>query len=286
MAKVKQKRSRREAKHRASWKGQLTFGLVSFPVEAFNAFDREHSDIHFHQIHAKCHRRIHYQKVCPVHGEVANDEIVSGYEIKKGKYVEVEPEELQALRSESDRALKIDAFVSPEAIDPLYFDGRMYYLVPAGAASQEPYAVIAEAMEREDRYGVGMVVFSGKDQIVLVRPVEGILHMAMLNYAAEIRSAKEVTGVIKAPKGLVRQVRLAQSLIEEWSEDNFDFAKYEDPHREKVEELIEAKMKGREIVAPEEEPKEVLSLMDALKKSVGNLKGQEKGKKRSRKRSA
>src|SRR2546430_17550298 len=107
MAKIKRKRARGASKSRASWKGQLTFGMVSFPVEAFNALDRQHGDIHFHQIHAACHSRIHHQKVCPLHGEVSNDEIVSGYEYKKGKYVEVEPEELEALRTESDRALKI-----------------------------------------------------------------------------------------------------------------------------------------------------------------------------------
>jgi DNA end-binding protein Ku len=71
----------------ASWSGALSFGLVTFPVEAFNAIDREGSDIHFHQVHAKCHNRIRYQKVCPIHGEVSNDEIVSGYEYKKGKNV-------------------------------------------------------------------------------------------------------------------------------------------------------------------------------------------------------
>jgi DNA end-binding protein Ku len=264
------KRGRGTVKHRASWRGQFSFGLVSFPVEAFNALDRQHSDIHFHQLHAECHSRIQHKKVCPVHGEVSNEEIVSGYEYKKGKYVEVEPEELEALRSESDRALKIDAFVSPESVDPLYFDGRMYYLVPAGPASQEPYAVIAEAMQREDRYGVGQVVFSGKDQIVLVRPLDGILHMAMLNYEAEIRSPKTFARAIKKSTGAARQVRLAQKLIEEWSQDNFDFSKYEDPYREKVEELIEAKVHGRDIVPPaEEEPGEVLNLMDALKKSIG-----------------
>src|SRR5687767_11946689 len=81
---------------RASWKGNITFGLVSFEVEAFNALDRDRSDIHFNQLHAECHNRIHYEKVCPVHGAVSNDEIVSGYEYKKGKYIEIDSEELDA----------------------------------------------------------------------------------------------------------------------------------------------------------------------------------------------
>ena len=266
---TKRRSGRQKAKQRASWRGFLTFGLVSFGVEAFNALDRQGSDIHFHQVHAKCHSRIRHQKVCPIHGEVSNNEIVSGYEYKKGKYVEIEPEELEAIRSENDRSLRIDAFVSPETIDPLYFDGRMYYLISAGPESREPYAVIVEAMEREGRFGVGHLVFSGKDQIALVRPLDGILHMAMLNYEAEIRSPAKFAAA-KKPTGIARHVRLAQSLIEEWSEDQFDFSKYHDQYRNKIKELIDAKVDGHEIVQPEEEePVEVVNLMDALRKSLG-----------------
>jgi DNA end-binding protein Ku len=286
MAKAK-KKSSTSSKHRASWNGQLSFGLVSFPVEAFNALDREQSDIRFNQIHAKCHNRIKYQKVCPVHGEVTNDEIVSGYEHKKGRFVEIDPDELDALRSERDRALKIEAFIRPDSIDPLYFDGRMYYLAPSGPEGHEPYAVIVEAMEREDRCGVGQVVFSGKDQIVLIRPLEGILHMAMLNYEAEIRPPTTVVHSLKKPSGIARHVRLAQTLIEEWSDDKFDFAKYSDPHREKVKDLIDAKIKGKKIVQPEEdEAPRILNLMDALKKSVRSHHTNEKPVKRTRRRSA
>src|SRR5204862_2841179 len=155
---TKKKNAKRPLKHRASWKGNLSFGLVSFPVQAFNALDPEQSDIHFHKLHATCHRRIHYEKVCPIHGRVSNDEIVSGYEYAKGKYVEIEPQELDALRTETERSLTIDAFVEPDAIDPIYFDGRMYYLAPDGTVAEEPYAVVTEALEREGRCGIGQVV--------------------------------------------------------------------------------------------------------------------------------
>src|SRR3954469_8781084 len=107
MATKKKKSAKRPPKHRSSWKGHLTFGLVSFPVQAINAFEPGQSDIHFHQLHAECHRRIHYEKVCPVHGAVSNDEIVSGYEYAKGKYVEIDPEELDALRTKKERSLTI-----------------------------------------------------------------------------------------------------------------------------------------------------------------------------------
>jgi len=269
MATKTKKKDKRQGKHRASWRGNLSFGLVSFPVQAFNARNPEQSDIHFHQLHAECHRRIHYEKICPIHGHVTNDEIVSGYEYRPGKYVEIEPEELDALRTETERSLTIDAFVDPEAIDPVYFDGRMYYLAPDGPVAEEPYNVVAEALEREGRYGVGQVVFSGKDQLALVRPMDGVLHLAMLNYDAEIRRPREVVASSKHAHAGGRKVQLAQTLIRSWFHSDFDFAAYEDRYREKLKELIDAKVEGREIAAPEEEEKsEVINLMDALKKSI------------------
>jgi DNA end-binding protein Ku len=274
------------AKFRSSWRGLLSFGLVTFPVEAFNALDRQHGDIHFRQVHSECNRRIQYKKFCPVHGEISTDEISSAYEYKKGRYVEVEADELDALRTERDRGLTIDAFVAPETVDPLYFDGRMYYLVPSGEGAQEPYSVILDAMEREGRCGVGRIVFSGKDQIALLRPLEGILHMAMLNFQAEIRPPKTVARALPKPTRASRQVRLAQKLIEEWSDDDFDFSKYEDTYREQVEELIEAKVRGRDIVPPaEQEPADVLNLMDALKRSIG-VQNKRNGKSKKARRSA
>jgi DNA end-binding protein Ku len=284
MAARKSKRASKRSKHRASWKGNLTFGLVSFPVQAFNAFNREQSDIHFHQLHATCHRRIQYQKVCPVHGEVSNDEIVSGYEYAKGKYVEIDDEEIDALATQRERSLTIDTFIEPETIDPIYLDGRMYYLMPGGAGAEEPYAVMAEAMEREERYGVGQVVFSGKEQLAMVRSVDGVLHMAMLNYDEEIKSPDEMAAALKTPRKINRQVQLAQALIRNWYSREFDFTSYQDKYRKKVKELIKAKVEGREIVTPgeEEEPREVVNLLDALKRSVAQTSGHAKHSRRKR----
>jgi DNA end-binding protein Ku len=280
------RKSKRKAapKHRSSWKGNLTFGLVSFPVQAVNAFNREQSDIHFHQLHAKCHRRIHYEKICPAHGAVPNDEIVSGYEYAKGKYVEIEPEELDALGTTRERALTIDTFIEPDVIDPIYLDGRMYYLLPSGGGAEEPYAVMAEALEREERYGVGQVVFSGKEQLALVRSVDGVLQMALLNYDKEIKSPAEVASHLPKPRRINRQVQLAQALIRNWSAREFDFSSYEDRYRHKVKDLIKAKVEGREVVTPgeEEEPPEVVNLLDALKQSVAKARPHGKSKTRRR----
>src|SRR3954453_14846519 len=136
----KKKKSR--SKFRASWRGQLRFGLVSFEVQAINAEIKENAEVHFHLLHEPDHQRIHYAKMCPKHGEVPNEEIVEGFEYAKGKYVEFDKEELDLKRTEQEKALSIDAFVTADEIDPIYFDGRMYYLLPSGLNSNEPYSLL------------------------------------------------------------------------------------------------------------------------------------------------
>jgi len=254
---------------RASWRGMLRFGLVSFPVEAINARSVEGEPVSFHQLHTKCHSRIHYQKTCPVHGPVSNEEIVRGYEYSKGKYVEIDPEELEQLRTDAERALTIDTFISPDEIDPIFFDGRMYLLAPDGDAAREPYAIFLEALEHEGRWGVGQVVFSGRQQAVVLRPFQGALNMAMLNYTAEIRDTSEVVPSLPRVPSADKKVHLAQQLIENWTERHFDLAQYHDTYSEKVKDLIRAKVEGRELVVPEAEAEpEVINLMDALRKSI------------------
>jgi DNA end-binding protein Ku len=188
------------------------------------------------------------------------------------------------LEIQRDRSLTIDTFIEPETIDPIYLDGRMYYLIPGGAGAEEPYAVMAEAMEREERYGIGQVVFSGKEQLAMVRSVDGALQMSMLNYDKEIKSPDEMAAALKKPRRINRQVQLAQALIRNWYTRDFDFTSYDDQHRRKVKELIKAKVEGREVVTPgeqEEEP-EVVNLLDALKRSVAETS--HRGKSRRRKR--
>lgn len=257
------------ARPRASWRGMIRFGLVVFPVEAFNAHARDQAPLAFHQLHRACHSRIHYQKVCPIHGEVGNDEIVSGYEYMKGRYVELEPEELDQLRTEKERALTIDAFIAPEELDPIYLDGRMYFLSPADPEAKQPYAVLVQALESLDRWGVGEVVFSGRKQLVLVRPFEGALHMAMLNYASEIRRPTVDQSARAAATD--KNVKLAEVLIDNWTDSKFDLSRYTDQYEDDLRKLIDAKVHGRDIVVPEEEEEPATyNLMEALRKSLAH----------------
>src|SRR5439155_8871690 len=117
---------------RSNWEGFLRFNLISVPVRAYSAATTGRGKIAFHQIHKGCGNRIRYQKVCPVHGEVTKDDIVSGYEISKGEYVLVEPDELDRLRTDNDKAISIETFIKPDVLDPIYSGHRSYYLPTNG----------------------------------------------------------------------------------------------------------------------------------------------------------
>src|SRR5487761_1378161 len=166
---------------RPSWKGHLRLSLVSVPVEAFTAATPGKGEVHLNQLHDPCHSRIRYRKICPVHGEVPNDEIVYGYEYSKDQYVVLDPGERESFRNQAERAMTIDRFIPLDAIDPFYYSGSNYYLLPDGGAADKPYRVLGEAMKQEKRCALGQVVISGRQELALVRPVETVLTMSLLN---------------------------------------------------------------------------------------------------------
>ncbi len=214
---------------------------------------------------------------------MSNDEIVEGYEVSKGRYVVFDRDELDQLLTEEEKAFTLDAFVASEEIDSIYLDGRMYYLMPSGANSAEPYSLLVAAMEKKKRWGIGQVVFSGREQLAVLRPIDGVLHMAMLNYDAEIRKPAEIKSEFTRPRIVSSRLRLAEELVSKWQDTDFNFSAYKDRYRQKVKEMIAAKKKGVELEQPEEEEEpEVINLMDALKRSVAEQG--KNGRKRGRKR--
>jgi DNA end-binding protein Ku len=252
---------------RASWKGLLRVDLIKFPVEAINAVAAEESEIALHQLHDVDHRRIHHEKVCPIHGKVRDGEIVLGYQYKRGKYVEIDPHELDQLRPDSERALNVAVFVDPAGIDPLYFDGRHYYLLPDGPEAEEPYEVLLLGMERVHRWAVGEILFAGKEQLVLLRPSDHVLVMSMLRYSDEVRPPRDFGAA--RPAASPRDVRLAETLVEASTDTAFDLSRYQDRYRIRLKELIAAKVQGKELPAPGQEAGlEVLNFHAALRKSV------------------
>jgi len=256
----------------SNWEGFLRFNLISVPVRAYTATVAGGGKIAFHQIHKGCNSRIQYKKFCPIHGEVTKDDIVSGYEISKGEYVLVDPDELSKLRTENDKAINIDTFIRPDKLNPIYYGERSYYLVPSAKVGQKPYAVLQKVMKEQNRHAIGQVVMSGREQLVLVRSLDGLLCMTTLHYDSEIKKPSAFEDEAPEVEIAQKEMDLAENLVQASTADDFDFSRYQDKYTDQVRELIEAKAAGRKIVAPraQEEP-HVINLMDALRRSLDQV---------------
>lgn len=253
---------------RPSFTGFLRLSLVSVPVKAVPAAISSRT-IRLNQLHSACHNRVRYQKICPEHGELSTDEIVKGFEYTKGQYVIIEADELAKLRRESDKAIDIRGFVGRDEIDPMFFSGRTYFLVPDGPVGQKPYHLLVEAMSAGDLYAVATAVLSGKEQLAVVRPMEGLLGLSVLTYRDKLRSADEFRTEIDEASISDNERALTSTLIEASTLDDFDMADYQDEHAITLRRLIDAKVQGEEIVAaPERDEPQVINLMEALKASV------------------
>ena len=182
---------------RTSWKGFIKLSLVSVPVKAYTA-NNSSEEIHLNQLHKDCHQRVKYQKVCPEHGELASNEIVSGYEYAKGQYVIVDQSEVAKLRKESDKSIQIDGFVKSEDIDPLYFSGKTYYLLPDGPAGGKPYALLHKGMCDAGVHAVAQIIMSGREQLVVLRPVDDMIVMTIMQHKAKVKGIDEFEDELQA----------------------------------------------------------------------------------------
>src|SRR4051812_46280193 len=164
----------------------------------------------------------------------------------------------------------------------------MYYLMPSRPNASEPYSLLEAAMAKKKRWGVGQVVFSGREQLAIVRAMDGVLVMSMLNYDAEIRKPDNIKSEFTRARTTPRKQKLAEDLVTKWQDNKFDFGAYKDRYRQKVQQAIEAKEKGLPLEPPEEEEPEVINLMDALQRSVArvgaNRNASSRGKSRTTKR--
>ena len=271
---------------RPSWDGFLKFNLISVPVKAYSAIVSGGGKIGFHLIHRGCNSRIRYKKVCPVHGEVANDEIVPAYEHAKGQYIVVEPEERKELRVEDDKAIALDAFLEPDAIDPIYFTERSYYLVPDGKVAQKPYEVLLEAMAEEHRCAIAQVVFSGQGRVAMVRPLGHLLAMTLLSYAEQVKKPTAFEDEVPKAEVSAAELKLAKTLIDAATTTEFDLAHYTDEYTNRLTKLLQTRGKGKKVVrSPEAEEPAVINLMDALRRSLAEAQhgaAEKKGAKKPR----
>jgi DNA end-binding protein Ku len=252
---------------RAYWKGYLKLSLVSCPIALFPATS-EREKISFHQINKNTGHRIKYQKIDAESGdEVESADIIKGYQVGKGEYLEIEPEELEAIAIESKRTIDIDEFVPRKEIDELYFNSP-YYIVPDGEVGQQAFAVIREAIRQEGMVAIGKVVFTSREHVIALEARGKGLLGVTLRYPYEVRKEQEYFDDIpdeKLPKDMLDLAKhIVDSKKAEWKPERF-----EDQYEDALKELLKKKQSGQKIEAPRErEPSKVINLMDALRRSV------------------
>jgi DNA end-binding protein Ku len=252
---------------RAYWKGYLKLSLVSCPIALFPATS-EREKISFHQINKETGHRIRYKKVDADTGdEVDNTDIVKGYEIAKGEYIEVEPEELEAVAIESKRVIDIEEFVPRREIDELYLRDP-YYLVPDGEVGQQAFAVIREAIRKEGMLALGKIVFTSREHIIALEARgKGMLGIT-LRYPYEVRDEKDYFDTIEDEKIPKDMIELAVHIVETKT-GHFKPAQFKDEYEDALKDLLRRKQKGEKIERPKERaPSNVINLMDALRQSV------------------
>src|SRR3954464_600992 len=235
---------------RAIWSGTISFGLVNVPVKLHTA--TEEKDVHFNQFAENTGDRIKNKRVSEKTGrEIDFKDIVKGYEVSKGKFVIVTPEELESVDPGPRRTIEIEDFVALEEIDPVYF-AKTYYLAPAeGEGASRAYALLRAAMDKSERVAIGRFVMRTKQYLVALRPMDKVLTLSTLYFSDEVRDAKDldVPGSIKLKP---REMEIARSLIDSLT-TTWKPERYEDTYRERVLKLVKDKAKGKEIVVEEGE---------------------------------
>ena len=256
---------------RAYWKGFLRLSLVSCPILLYPA-TTEREKVRFHQLHTQSGNRIRYKKVDAETGrEVEQDDIIKGYESIKGHYIELEPEELEAVALESTRTIDIEQFVPKKEIDELYL-GNPYYIVPEGDVGQQAFAVIREAIKEKGMVAIGRVVFTSREHVIALEPRGKGMMGITIRYPYEVRDEKDYFGDIPSEKITSEMADLAAHIVKT-KQGHFHPEKFEDRYEEALKDLIKRKSHGEKIEQLEKaEPTNVIDLMKALRASVKGRK--------------
>lgn len=256
---------------RSMWKGSLAFGLVNIPVRMYTA--TENRDIRFNQLHSLCHTPIKYEKVCPTcRRAVDTSEIIRAYQYEPGRYVTFSPEELEGFAEASSHTIDILRFVELSQVDPIYFD-KTYFLEPTETGGRA-YALLRAALAKAGKIAVARITIRTKSSLAVVRVYESLLALETIFFPDEIRDHTSLARV-QAPVD-ERELQMALTLIEGLSEP-FRPEDYRDERRLGLLELIEAKVRGREVVTvqPEDEAMPTLDLLAALQASLKEQQAKE-----------
>ncbi|NEU94615.1 Ku protein [Bradyrhizobium uaiense] len=258
---------------RAYWKGTLKLSLVSCPVALYPASTTVEKT-RFHMINRETGNRLKQQMVDTETGDIVEgDQKGRGYEVSKGKYVEIEKDELEAVEIESNHTIDIDSFVPEGEIDKRYLD-HPYYIRPDGKAGVDAFAVIRDAMKDQDRVALARIVLTNREHVIAIEPLDKGMLGTTLRYPYEVREADDYFDDIKSPKVTKDMIELAGHILDSKA-GHFDPSKFKDEYETALKALVRRKAAGKPIkaAAREEKPSNVVSLMDALKQSLKDRKG-------------
>lgn len=253
---------------RPTWQGHLRLSLVSCPVALYTATSRT-SDVQFRMLHKETMNRIRMIPTDPETGPVDRADIVKGYELDKGRYVVVTPEEIREVRLPTTRTLDIERFVDEEDIDRLYWD-EPYYLVPDGDMAVEAFGVIRQAMGKAGKVALGRLVMHQRERLMALEPRDRGIIAWSLRSNREVRDASDYFDGIPNEKPPAAMIEIAAKIIEQQS-GPFDPSKFNDRYEDALRALIREKEKGHGVHQVEDQPREaeVIDLMEALKRSLG-----------------
>ncbi|KAA1424817.1 Ku protein [Mumia zhuanghuii] len=258
---------------RAMWKGTVSFGLVSIPIKMYGATATH--DISFRQVRRSDGSRVKYKRVAEADGEVVEySEIAKGYELPDGRMVVLTDDDMEQLPLPTKKVVDVLEFVPLEQIDPILYN-KSYFLEPDTNAGLKPYLLLREALESSDMVAVVKVTIGTREQMATIRVRDGVLTMSTLLWADEVR--KPEFGFLGEDLDLrPQEVKMAQALLASM-EGDFDPEEYTDEYEVALDELVEAKLEGNEVLQPavgegEEESDNVVDLMAALQASIDRAK--------------
>lgn len=266
---------------RVYWKGSLKLSLVTCPIALYPA-STQSEKTHFHQINTKTGHRLRQQMVDERTGRVVDKEHKGkGYELSKGRYVEIDDDELDAIKLESTHTIEIDDFVPAEDIDERYLD-KPYYIVPSGKEGADAFVVIRDAMKQKERVALARVVLSNREHIIALKPLGKGLLGTTLRYPYELRDEEDYFDDIPSPRVSKDMVKLASHILDTKA-SKFNPGKFKDKYEAALKALVKRKAAGKTIEVPEEKEDRgnVIDLMEALKQS---LKGRKSAAPRAKRR--
>jgi len=254
---------------RSIWNGTIAFGLVSVPIKVYSA--TESKTVHFREVHAKDGSPIEHRRICPKHKNktpIDYDDIVKGYEVSRGKWVELTDDEIAAAAGSRSKTVDVDHFVPAQDITPEFFE-RTYYL-GAQDKSRDAYALLHAALEQSERAGVGRWIFHNRERTVVIRALGGILALHTMRFADELVDPGDLDLPRVRKKPAEREIKMAASLVDGLHAE-FVPGEYEDGYRRDVLKVVKAKAEGKNIEpVADEEPESADDLLAALEASLAN----------------